>query len=125
MTDTTTLPPVWRRLIAIVAAEYRVDPELIRSRSRIREVIPPRQTMMWIGHRVMGRSLNQVGRYLDRDHSTVLHAVREIDAQRATDAGLVARIDRIVAALATEHPLRLAHAMHRVPDMANSPTRAA
>jgi len=59
------------------------------SERRTRSVARPRQAAMWLAKQLTTRSLPDIGRrFGGRDHTTVLHAVRRIEALRQTDAQL-------------------------------------
>lgn len=64
-----------------VLQRHQVDLEQLRARSRAVHLTRARQELCWVLHRG-GWSLKRIGRLLDRDHSTVLHAVRQWDQQR-------------------------------------------
>jgi chromosomal replication initiator protein len=56
------------------------------SERRARAVARPRQVAMWLAKQVTTRSLPDIGRrFGGRDHTTVLHAVRRIEALKETD----------------------------------------
>ncbi|MFI4935715.1 MAG: chromosomal replication initiator protein DnaA [Caulobacterales bacterium] len=59
------------------------------SERRTRSVARPRQAAMWLAKQLTTRSLPDIGRrFGGRDHTTVLHAVRRIEALRAIDPQL-------------------------------------
>jgi chromosomal replication initiator protein len=59
------------------------------SERRNRAIARPRQAAMWLAKQLTTRSLPDIGRrFGGRDHTTVLHAVRRIEALRAEDAQL-------------------------------------
>jgi chromosomal replication initiator protein len=59
------------------------------SERRNRAIARPRQAAMWLAKQLTTRSLPDIGRrFGGRDHTTVLHAVRRIDALRAADPQL-------------------------------------
>lgn len=59
------------------------------SERRNRAVARPRQAAMWLAKQLTTRSLPDIGRrFGGRDHTTVLHAVRRIEALRAEDSTL-------------------------------------
>jgi chromosomal replication initiator protein len=56
------------------------------SERRTRAVARPRQAAMWLAKKLTTRSLPDIGRrFGGRDHTTVIHAVRRIEALRASD----------------------------------------
>lgn len=74
-------------IIAEVAAKYGVLPVLILSNCSARIASRPRQEVMWrlVG---LGYSTLEVGRALNRDHSTVVHGARRHKARMiARDPG--------------------------------------
>ena len=66
------------------------------SARRAREVARPRQIAMYLAKQLTPRSLPEIGRrFGGRDHTTVIHAVRQIEKLRASDS----EIDHDVVAL--------------------------
>ena len=55
---------------------------------------------MWLAKQITTRSLPDIGRrFGGRDHTTVLHAVRRIEALKAEDAVLTRDIDTLLRKL--------------------------
>jgi hypothetical protein len=74
--------------------------ELISER-RSGAIVRPRQIAMFLAKDLTPHSLPEIGReFGGRDHTTVLHAVRKIEALRRTDAALAADLAAIRRALA-------------------------
>jgi chromosomal replication initiator protein len=70
------------------------------SQQRTRAVARPRQAAMWLAKQLTTRSLPDIGRrFGDRDHTTVLHAVRRIEALKATDVQLARDLDALMRKL--------------------------
>jgi chromosomal replication initiator protein len=75
------------------AAHYRIDNSEMRSQRRARAVARPRQVAMYLAKKLTPRSLPEIGRIFGgRDHSTVIHAVRTIEALRKDNADIDADI---------------------------------
>jgi len=75
------------------AAHYRIDPAEMRSKRRARAVARPRQVAMYLSKKMTPRSLPEIGRIFGgRDHSTVIHAIRTIEALRRDHADIDADI---------------------------------
>jgi chromosomal replication initiator protein len=76
------------RSIQLRAAEYyRLDPDWFCAASRIRRVARPRQVAMYLSRLLTKNSLQEIGRrFGGRDHSTVIHAVRQVEKLRLEDA---------------------------------------
>ena len=71
------------------AEHYGMKQADLLSERRNRAVARPRQAAMWLAKQLTTRSLPDIGRrFGGRDHTTVLHAVRRIEALRAEDSAL-------------------------------------
>lgn len=62
-----------------VASYYRIKVSDLRSRSRKASLVRQRQMAMSIAKQLTGLSLPDIGEAFERDHSTVIHAIRRID----------------------------------------------
>jgi chromosomal replication initiator protein len=72
-----------------VAAYYRLPLIEMTSARRSRDVARPRQIAMYLSRQLTLRSLPDIGRrFGGRDHTTVIHAIRQIEALRTSDADL-------------------------------------
>ena len=71
------------------AEHYGMKQADLISERRNRAIARPRQAAMWLAKQLTTRSLPDIGRrFGGRDHTTVLHAVRRIEALKAGDAQL-------------------------------------
>ncbi len=78
----------------LVSAHYNVSRADILSARRTANVVRPRQIAMYLSKILTPRSLPEIGRrFGGRDHTTVLHAVRKIEALAITDRGLAEVIE--------------------------------
>ncbi len=78
----------------LVANHYSVSRADILSSRRTAVVVKPRQVAMFLAKTLTMRSLPEIGRrFGGRDHTTVLHAVRKIEALAQTDTALRDEID--------------------------------
>ncbi len=69
-------------ILRIVSRHYAVTRADIVSQRRHRSVVWPRQIGMYLAKQLTSRSLPEIGRrFGDRDHTTVLHAIRKIDRE--------------------------------------------
>jgi chromosomal replication initiation ATPase DnaA len=84
-----------------VARHYQVGhPDLISAR-RTADVVRPRQIAMFLAKNLTPNSLPVIGRkFGGRDHTTVLHAIRKIEALRSRDTTLAMDLDAISRAVA-------------------------
>jgi chromosomal replication initiator protein len=82
-------------IVKRVAAAFGVTERELRGPSRLRRVLVPRQVAMYLARELCGLSLPRLGAAFARDHTTVLHAYRKIEADLAGDerlAGVVRQI---------------------------------
>ncbi len=83
-----------------VARHYNIPLlEMKSARSSI-VLARPRQVAMWLARRLTRQSTPEIGRrFGGRDHTTVLHAVKKIDALRALDDDIRDETDVLRATL--------------------------
>lgn len=73
----------------VVSKHYNVTKADLLSARRTRTIVRPRQIAMYLAKVMTPRSLPEIGRrFGNRDHTTVLHAVRKIEEMARTDTGL-------------------------------------
>jgi chromosomal replication initiator protein len=78
----------------LVSAHYNVSRADILSARRTANVVRPRQIAMYLSKILTPRSLPEIGRrFGGRDHTTVLHAVRKIEALASSDKALAEVIE--------------------------------
>lgn len=82
-------------LIKLVCAELCLAPGELRGVSRLRPYARGRQIVMWLARVRLQRSYPFIGRELRRDHTSVLHGVRNVDNLRMVDAQFRAMTDRL------------------------------
>lgn len=73
------------RVESVVGGALNVEPRQLLSSQRTARIVFARQMAMYFLKKLLGMSLNAIGERYDRDHTTVLHAVRAIDARRRCD----------------------------------------
>ena len=79
--DGARLPTI-ANILSEVALRHGVTVAQLKSDCRARDVIVARQEAMWRCHGEKRWSLKQIGRALNRDHSTILHGVRAHEKRR-------------------------------------------
>jgi chromosomal replication initiator protein len=94
-----------RRIARLVARQFELKlPELLGT-SRRKTVVQARGVAIYLARSLLGVSFDQLGRnFGNRDHTTILHAFRRIDASRQQDPVLKQTIDRLWQELATTPP---------------------
>jgi hypothetical protein len=90
--------PTVREVQVVVGAYYRISTMDIRSARRTQNIVRPRQIAMYLARKLTSKTMPEIGRYFGgRDHTTVLHAVRKMEALLETNpilAGEVAELTR-------------------------------
>jgi len=61
-----------------IARQFDTPVDDLLSKSRKRAVTFPRQVAMYLARKMTGEGLNDIGKSFNRDHSTVVHAIRVI-----------------------------------------------
>ena len=83
------------RVTKAVAAEFGVTLTALRSSTRSQALVLPRQAAMWLCRKLCGTPLIQLGDFFERQHSSVLHAVRRHEERLKVDATLRLRMAQI------------------------------
>jgi chromosomal replication initiator protein len=95
-----------RRVVTIeeiqkkVAEYYQVRIPDLRSAKRARQFSHPRQVAMYLCKQLTKHSFPEIGKQFgDRDHTTVMHAVRKIDEQQLVQSGLAEEVRTLTGML--------------------------
>lgn len=76
-----------------VAEHFNISVKELQSSRRARTVARPRQVAMYLAKQLTSRSLPEIGRKFDRDHTTVMHAVRKVEELIIEDPTLAENIE--------------------------------
>ena len=80
----------------IVCLELNLDSELVKSKSRKREVVKARQIIFYLAYKYSGLSLKKIGEpYLKRDHSTIIHNIEQFHNWYDTEPNFKALVEKI------------------------------
>ncbi|HEX5957469.1 MAG TPA: chromosomal replication initiator protein DnaA [Hyphomicrobiaceae bacterium] len=83
-------------ILRIVSRHFAVSKADILSDRRHRSVVRPRQIGMYLAKQLTSRSLPEIGRrFGNRDHTTVLHAIRKIDKEIGDNPHLKEEIEEL------------------------------
>lgn len=94
-----------RQIQNVVADAFGIAPEEMTSPSRKKRVAHPRQVAMYITRRYTPYSLPRIGQFFgNRDHSTVIHAVRAVDARLGQSTRLRSKVVSICSTLGDNCP---------------------
>ena len=100
-----TVTPEQRRItiqniLDVVTKYYNVRLSDLQSKKRHKSIAFPRQVCMFLARRHTRYSLEEIGGYFGgRDHTTVLHAVRTVDADVKNDKEVAEQLTQIEAQL--------------------------
>lgn len=75
-------------VILAVCEHFGVEEKELLGRGRARHIAVPRQVAMYLMRKDADVSLEEVGKALNRDHTTVLHGYRKIEDELETNANL-------------------------------------
>lgn len=78
-----------------VAEHFNISVKEMQSSRRARTVARPRQIAMYLAKQLTSRSLPEIGRKFDRDHTTVMHAVRKVEELILEDSSLAENVDAL------------------------------
>lgn len=78
-----------------VAEHFNISVKEMQSSRRARNVARPRQIAMYLAKQLTSRSLPEIGRKFDRDHTTVMHAVRKVEELIVEDASLAEDVETL------------------------------
>lgn len=80
----------------LVAEEWGITVEGLKSKTRTKSLTVPRQVAMYLTRDLLGTQLVEIGKaFGGRDHSTVIHSLDRVTTDLQTNAELGERIDRI------------------------------
>lgn len=87
----TTIDEIQRK----VSEHFNISIKEMQSARRARNVARPRQIAMYLAKQLTSRSLPEIGRKFDRDHTTVMHAVKKVEELVAGDPSIAEHVDNL------------------------------
>jgi len=80
----------------IVAREWSVTSEGLKSKTRTKTLTTPRQVGMYLVRELLGSPLVEIGTaFGGRDHSTVIHSLERVTSGLATDPAFAKRVEKL------------------------------
>ena len=90
-------------ILQVVADHYNLTPDDIISQKRSREVVIPRQIVMYLCRTMTTTPLKTIGNYLGgRDHTTILHGQEKIASDVEKDESMRNTIDILIKKINTQ-----------------------
>ena len=88
----------------IVAEHFDLTPELLIGKTRKQEIAAPRQIAMYLAKKLTKSSLKVIGLHFgNRDHSTVIHAVRAVEKKQSQDPSLSHLVESLTESIQQQH----------------------
>jgi len=78
-----------------VARYFKVPSEELRQDKRVRQVAHARQVAMYLSRKLTSSSFPEIGKAFQKDHSTVISAVRKVEAERESNAAVRADLEEL------------------------------
>jgi chromosomal replication initiation ATPase DnaA len=88
--------PAYQRILHLVGQDFGVPVALIASACRRKDIAMSRHVAFCVGQRGLGYSLPRIGRLAGRDHTTVLHGIRRVEAMAEADPDFAARVTALI-----------------------------
>lgn len=79
-------------ILETVSNHFNVKVEEIKSKKRNQPITNARQVYMYLTREILNESLLNIGKSIDRDHSTVIHGIEKIEEKLKTDKKFEANI---------------------------------
>ena len=86
-------------IVEATAEYYHLNPDVIFSKSRVRDIADARQLIMYLSHKHTSLSSPAIGNKLNRRHATVLYGIKTIADRIPFSKELAEAIDSIEADL--------------------------
>ncbi|RMG75324.1 MAG: chromosomal replication initiator protein DnaA [Nitrospirae bacterium] len=84
-------------IMKVVAEEYRVKVNDLKSKKRTKEIAIPRQIAMFLSRELTDLSLQDIGKHFGgKDHATVLYACKQIEKRRERDDSFLHILEALI-----------------------------
>ena len=88
--------PTPEAILECISKYYGLDETIIRGQQRIRDAVAARQIAMYLIRSMTNLSLDDIGKVFDnRDHSTVLYSIKQVEKQMKKDPSFAERVKEI------------------------------
>ena len=98
----STLVTPWH-VIEVVCQHFHVGIDEIRSKERNEDIVIPRQIAMYLCSEYSDYSSNELATLFDREHSSVLHAIRRIKEEIETDTYIRKSVETLTKKLGIDY----------------------
>jgi chromosomal replication initiator protein len=84
-------------IIEAITEHYKVRTPDLKGKSRLREIVLPRQVAMYLAKELTNLSLKSIGYHFGgRDHSTVIHAIQTVNDLMDTDKEISTAVAKLL-----------------------------
>lgn len=97
------IPVLMDDIVDAVCDHYGVTPNSIRSDSRISILCHTRRVVTYLASKMLGKSLSSIGRSLNKDHTSILHAKRKFNISLQRNSELLNEVNKIEASIVDNH----------------------
>ena len=88
--------PTPEAILEYISKYYSLDESVIRGQQRVRDAVSARQIAMYLIRSMTNLSLDEIGKVFDnRDHSTVLYSIQQIEKKMKKDAAFAEIVKEI------------------------------
>ena len=86
-----------KRCLWAICSHYGVTPEELKSKSREQRLVVPRHHFCWVVYRNrIDVSYPMIGRFLGRDHTTIVHGVNKFEESKHVYGLHVIEVERLI-----------------------------
>ena len=82
-------------VLRVAADFFEVTLAELIGRNRSAKIVLPRQVIMYVIREEVGASLQQIGRALERDHTTVMHGIERVASEMDKDPHLAQSVSSL------------------------------
>ena len=88
--------PTPEAILECISKYYGLEEAIIRGQQRVRDAVAARQIAMYLIRSMTNLSLDDIGKVFDnRDHSTVLYSIKQVEKQMKKDPSFAERVKEI------------------------------
>lgn len=91
--------PLVRSIQRATAEHFGLGPRDLLSRTQLPHIARPRQVAMFLSKRRTRHSHSNLGRFFERDRTTIRHGCRQVERLIAADPGFAAKVSDLEARL--------------------------
>lgn len=84
------------KVVEYISSLYQLDPKDVMSKSRKPEYVIPRHLCMYVLHKCFRLNKSQVGRMFHSEHTSVIHAVRNIENKMKGDSDFSSKVEEVI-----------------------------